>query len=168
MDAVKPRAKTLTFFKSADRIIVDGNEELRTQTKRGGPCPAARSVMSTLKTHDLTKSDGGRTVVRGVSLEVSSGEIVGLLGSERRRQDDDVLHDRRTDGAGLGRVELDGQDVTDDPMYIRARKGIGYLPAGAVDFPRADGGAEPARHSRNHGARRRDARARGFGSCWPS
>ncbi|MDO8795251.1 MAG: hypothetical protein Q7J25_11590, partial [Vicinamibacterales bacterium] len=32
--------KTLTFFKSTDRIIVDGNEELRTQTKRGGPCPA--------------------------------------------------------------------------------------------------------------------------------
>ena len=33
--------KTLTFFKSTDRIIVDGNEELRTQTKRGGPCPAS-------------------------------------------------------------------------------------------------------------------------------
>jgi lipopolysaccharide export system protein LptA len=32
--------KTLTFFKSTDRIIVDGNEEIRTQTKRGGPCPA--------------------------------------------------------------------------------------------------------------------------------
>ena len=35
------RGKTLTFFKSTDRIIVDGNEELRTQTKRGGPCPAS-------------------------------------------------------------------------------------------------------------------------------
>ena len=33
--------KTLTFFKSTDRIIVDGNEELRTQTKRGGPCPVS-------------------------------------------------------------------------------------------------------------------------------
>jgi hypothetical protein len=33
--------KTLTFFKTADRIIVDGNEEIRTQTKRGGPCAAA-------------------------------------------------------------------------------------------------------------------------------
>jgi lipopolysaccharide export system ATP-binding protein len=36
--------------------------------------------MSTLRTHDLTKSYGGRTVVRGVNLDVSSGEIVGLLG----------------------------------------------------------------------------------------
>jgi lipopolysaccharide export system protein LptA len=33
--------KTLTFFKTADRIIVDGNEEIRTQTKSGGPCAAA-------------------------------------------------------------------------------------------------------------------------------
>jgi lipopolysaccharide export system ATP-binding protein len=36
--------------------------------------------MSILRTHALTKSYGGRTVVRGVSIEVSSGEIVGLLG----------------------------------------------------------------------------------------
>jgi lipopolysaccharide export system ATP-binding protein len=36
--------------------------------------------MATLRTHDLTKSYGGRTVVRGVSLAVASGEVVGLLG----------------------------------------------------------------------------------------
>src|SRR5262249_39758119 len=42
----------------------------------GGPPP----VMSTLRTHELTKSYGGRTVVRGVSLDVQSGEVVGLLG----------------------------------------------------------------------------------------
>ena len=37
-------------------------------------------MASTLRTHELTKSYGGRTVVRGVSLEVNSGEVVGLLG----------------------------------------------------------------------------------------
>ena len=36
--------------------------------------------MATLRTHELTKSYGGRTVVRGVSLDVASGEVVGLLG----------------------------------------------------------------------------------------
>ena len=51
--------------------------------------------MATLRTQDLTKSYSGRTVVRGVSLEVQSGEVVGLLGPERRGQNDDVLHDRR-------------------------------------------------------------------------
>ena len=38
-------------------------------------------VTSTLRTHELTKSYSGRTVVRGVSLEVASGEVVGLLGA---------------------------------------------------------------------------------------
>ncbi len=58
--------------------------------------------MATLRTQDLTKSYGGRTVVRGVSLEVNSGEVVGLLGPERRGQDHDLLHDGRADGARFG------------------------------------------------------------------
>src|ERR1700681_3361719 len=84
--------------------------------------------MSTLRTHDLTKSYGGRTVVRGVNLEVRSGEIVGLLGPNGAGKTTTFYMTVGLTGPDSGRVILDGQDVTDDPMYIRARKGIGYLP----------------------------------------
>jgi lipopolysaccharide export system ATP-binding protein len=84
--------------------------------------------MSTLKTHELTKSYGGRTVVRGVSLEVGSGEVVGLLGANGAGKTTTFYMTVGLTTADSGRVILDGEDVTDDPMYVRARKGIGYLP----------------------------------------
>jgi lipopolysaccharide export system ATP-binding protein len=84
--------------------------------------------MSTLRTHDLTKSYGGRTVVRGVNLDVASGEIVGLLGPNGAGKTTTFYMTVGLTAPDSGRVELDGHDVTDDPMYIRARKGIGYLP----------------------------------------
>jgi lipopolysaccharide export system ATP-binding protein len=84
--------------------------------------------MSTLRTIGLTKSYGGRTVVRGVNLDVSSGEIVGLLGPNGAGKTTTFYMTVGLTPPDSGRVELDGHDVTDDPMYIRARKGIGYLP----------------------------------------
>jgi lipopolysaccharide export system ATP-binding protein len=84
--------------------------------------------MATLRAHNLTKSYSGRTVVAGVSLEVSSGEIVGLLGPNGAGKTTTFYMTVGLTAPDSGRVELDGQDVTDDPMYIRARKGIGYLP----------------------------------------
>src|SRR2546427_10752370 len=84
--------------------------------------------MATLRTHDLTKSYGGRTVVRGVSLDVSSGEIVGLLGPNGAGKTTTFYMVVGLTAPDSGRVVLDGHDVTDDPMYVRARKGIGYLP----------------------------------------
>jgi lipopolysaccharide export system ATP-binding protein len=84
--------------------------------------------MATLRTDNLTKSYGGRTVVRGVSLDVSSGEIVGLLGPNGAGKTTTFYMTVGLTQPDSGRVELDGHDVTDDPMYIRARKGIGYLP----------------------------------------
>src|SRR5215211_1626706 len=84
--------------------------------------------MATLRTFDLTKSYGGRTVVHSVSLDVSSGEIVGLLGPNGAGKTTTFYMTVGLTSPDSGRVELDGQDVTDDPMYIRARKGIGYLP----------------------------------------
>ena len=84
--------------------------------------------MATLRTHDLTKSYGGRTVVRGISLEVASGEIVGLLGPNGAGKTTTFYMTVGLTAPDSGRVELDGEDLTDDPMYVRARKGIGYLP----------------------------------------
>src|ERR671910_1823541 len=84
--------------------------------------------MATLRTHDLTKAYGGRTVVRGVSLDVSSGEIVGLLGPNGAGKTTTFYMTVGLAAPDSGRVTLDGADVTDDPMYVRARKGIGYLP----------------------------------------
>src|SRR5438045_8996043 len=84
--------------------------------------------MSTLRTHNLTKSYSRRTVVRGVSLDVSSGEIVGLLGPNGAGKTTTFYMTVGLTAPDSGRVLLDGHDVTGDPMYIRARKGIGYLP----------------------------------------
>jgi lipopolysaccharide export system ATP-binding protein len=84
--------------------------------------------VATLRTLNLTKSYGGRTVVRGVNLEVASGEIVGLLGPNGAGKTTTFYMTVGMTAPDSGRVELDGTDVTDDAMYIRARKGIGYLP----------------------------------------
>jgi lipopolysaccharide export system ATP-binding protein len=84
--------------------------------------------MATLRTEALTKSYGGRTVVRGVSVEVHSGEVVGLLGPNGAGKTTTFYMTVGLTAPDSGRVLLDGADVTDDPMYIRARKGIGYLP----------------------------------------
>jgi len=67
-------------------------------------------------------------VVRGVSLEVTSGEVVGLLGPNGAGKTTTFYMTVGLTAPDAGRVTLDGQDVTDDPMYLRARKGLGYLP----------------------------------------
>jgi ABC-type lipopolysaccharide export system ATPase subunit len=88
----------------------------------------AQVMASTLRTHELTKSYNGRTVVRGVSLEVNAGEVVGLLGPNGAGKTTTFYMAVGLTAADSGRVTLDGVDLTDDPMYVRARKGIGYLP----------------------------------------
>ena len=84
--------------------------------------------MATLRTQNLTKSYGGRTVVRNVSLNVKSGEVVGLLGPNGAGKTTTFYLVVGLTAPDQGRVNLNGEDVTDDPMYLRARKGIGYLP----------------------------------------
>ena len=67
-------------------------------------------------------------VVKKVSLDVKSGEVVGLLGPNGAGKTTTFYMTTGLIPADSGNVILDGQDVTTDPMYIRARKGIGYLP----------------------------------------
>ena len=90
--------------------------------------------MATLQTRDLTKSYSGRTVVKGVSVEIASGEVVGLLGANGAGKTTTFSMVVGLTAPDSGRVLLDSVDVTDDPMYIRARKGIGYLPQEASIF----------------------------------
>jgi lipopolysaccharide export system ATP-binding protein len=90
--------------------------------------------MATLRTTDLTKSFSGRTVVRGVSIEISSGEVVGLLGPNGAGKTTTFSMVVGLETPDSGRVLLDGHDLTDDAMYVRARKGIGYLPQEASIF----------------------------------
>jgi lipopolysaccharide export system ATP-binding protein len=90
--------------------------------------------MATLHTSDLTKSYSGRTVVKGVNLDISSGEVVGLLGPNGAGKTTTFSMVVGLTAPDSGRVLLDGTDVTDDPMYVRARKGIGYLPQEASIF----------------------------------
>ncbi len=90
--------------------------------------------MATLRTRDLTKSYSGRTVVKGVNVEIASGEVIGLLGANGAGKTTTFSMVVGLTAPDSGRVLLDGVDVTDDPMYIRARKGIGYLPQEASIF----------------------------------
>ena len=90
--------------------------------------------MATLKSVGLTKSYGGRTVVKDVDIEVSSGEIVGLLGPNGAGKTTTFGMVVGLTAPDRGKVLLDDHDVTRDAMYIRSRKGIGYLPQEASVF----------------------------------
>ena len=90
--------------------------------------------MPTLRAEGLTKSYSGRTVVRDVHIDVSSGEVVGLLGPNGAGKTTTFGMVVGLTGPDAGRVLLDDQDLTGDPMYVRARKGIGYLPQEASIF----------------------------------
>ena len=90
--------------------------------------------MATLRTEGLTKTYGDRTVVRDVNLDVASGEVVGLLGPNGAGKTTTFSMVVGLVGPDSGRVLLDEHDVTSDPMYLRARKGIGYLPQEASIF----------------------------------
>ncbi len=89
---------------------------------------AAQNSDLTLYTRGLKKSFGSRVVVNGVDLEVSSGEVVGLLGPNGAGKTTTFYMVVGLTRPDSGQVFLDGSDITELPMYLRARKGVSYLP----------------------------------------
>lgn len=87
-----------------------------------------------LKTEELVKKYKQRTVVKGVSVEVSQGEIVGLLGPNGAGKTTTFYMIVGLIKPFSGHVYLDGQEITQFPMYKRAQLGIGYLAQEASVF----------------------------------
>lgn len=87
-----------------------------------------------LRCENLVKKYGVRTVVKGVSMSVSQGEIVGFLGPNGAGKTTSFYMMTGQIVPNGGRVYLDDTDITDLPMYMRAQRGVGYLPQDASVF----------------------------------
>ena len=90
--------------------------------------------MPTLSLQELVKIYHGRCVVNSVSLNVESSSVVGLLGPNGAGKTTTFYLTVGMVRPNKGRVFLDDEDITDCPMYLRARRGIGYLPQEASVF----------------------------------
>ncbi len=84
--------------------------------------------MTTLHLRNLVKSYGGRHVVKSVQLNLESGDVVGLLGPNGAGKTTTFYMTVGMVKPDKGQVLLDDEDITDYPMFLRARKGVGYLP----------------------------------------
>lgn len=112
------------------------------QPRANAPRARAANGASTQRTqhagylaiHGVEKSFGTRKIVHGVSIYVRRGEAVGILGPNGAGKTTCFYMITGLIKPDRGRVELDGHDVTQLPMYQRARLGIGYLPQEASIF----------------------------------
>ena len=93
--------------------------------------PAEEEKSSILRTEGLVKRYGKRTVANGVSINVRQGEIVGLLGPNGAGKTTSFY---MTTGLVIPNVYIDDQEITNYPVYKRAKAGIGYLPQEASVF----------------------------------
>jgi lipopolysaccharide export system ATP-binding protein len=90
--------------------------------------------MAKLAIQNVVKQYSGRRVVRSISLDVSSGQVVGLLGPNGAGKTTTFYMTVGMVKPDSGTVYLNNEDITTCPMYLRARKGIGYLPQEASIF----------------------------------
>src|SRR5512132_2801671 len=90
--------------------------------------------MSKLETKEISKTYRGRRVVDDVSVFVQQGEVVGLLGPNGAGKTTTFYMIVGLISPDSGRVIVDDEDVTELPMYQRARRGISYLPQEASIF----------------------------------
>ena len=120
---------SLRFHSGDDSVVVSNGGEsgagqrVRTETR------VKNRAMKTLSTEEIGKSYGGRQVVRGVSLKIEQGEVVGLLGPNGAGKTTSFYMIVGLVRPDAGRVLADGHDISRLPMYLRARNyGISYLP----------------------------------------
>ena len=97
--------------------------------------PASPEVQKmVLRSEGLIKKYGKRTVVNGVSFDVKQGEIVGLLGPNGAGKTTSFYMTTGLVVPNGGRIFLNNEEITKDPVYMRAKKGIGYLAQEASVF----------------------------------
>jgi lipopolysaccharide export system ATP-binding protein len=84
--------------------------------------------MAKLSVHNLEKNYNGKKVVKSVSLELKSGSVVGLLGPNGAGKTTTFYMTVGMIRPDAGKVFINNEDITDFPMYLRARQGVGYLP----------------------------------------
>lgn len=96
--------------------------------------PATETTSMVLRSEGLIKKYGKRTVVNGVSFDVKQGEIVGLLGPNGAGKTTSFYMTTGLVVPNGGRIFIDDQEITKDPVYKRAQKGIGYLAQEASVF----------------------------------
>jgi len=108
------------------RATAQGRAEIATAPESGLPRLVADN--KGLVAHNLGKSFKKRPVVRGVNVALQRGEVVGLLGPNGAGKTTCFYMMTGLIKADYGSIALDGADITDLPMYRRARLGIGYLP----------------------------------------
>ncbi len=129
-----------TLFPRARRVLAGTTPPVAS----GPPAPTVRPGGARLHAHaggdgwltgeGVQKSYGKRKVVKGVSVAVARGEVVGLLGPNGAGKTTVFYMITGLVPADSGRITIDGRDVTRLPMYRRARLGIGYLPQEASIF----------------------------------
>lgn len=90
--------------------------------------------MASLSARELIKAYRGKRVVDSVSLEVDSGQVVGLLGPNGAGKTTTFYMIVGLVKPDTGQVFLDDEEITSYPMYVRARRGVGYLPQEASIF----------------------------------
>ncbi len=120
-----------------DTMIKEHQEDIFLDTPDGGleeEIIEAEPEKGILRTKDLVKKYGKRTVANKVSIYVKQGEIVGLLGPNGAGKTTTFYMTTGLITANSGKIFLDNQDITSYPVYKRAQLGIGYLAQEASVF----------------------------------